>query len=188
MKMVMESENPNLKWYIVHTYARMEDKVKSNIEQAVEANDLQDKVPEVLVPKKKVVVTDKNGKKKEVEQNLYPGYVLVKMILDEETWYVVRNAPGVTGFVGTANKPTPLTEKEVASIMREIGILPQEPTVKFALKVGDRVLVKGGPFEGFKGEVREVDRSKETVKVMLKMFGRETLVDFKFSEVEKVIR
>ncbi len=190
----MKEQEKDFKWYVVQTYAGNEDKVKANIERRVEIMGVKDYVAEVLVPKEKVEVERKVRKKGKVEvvkkeemKPIYPGYVMVCMVLNDETWKVVRGTPGVTGFVGgTAGKPVPLTEKEVTNIMKKIGRIQQERSAKFVLREGDRAKVIKGPFEGFEGIVKEVDVSKSKVKLLLKVFGRDTLVELNFSELEKV--
>ena len=165
------------KWYVVHTYSGYENKVMANIEKVVENRKLHDVIQEVRVPTELVVeVTD--NKTKEVERKLFPGYVLVKMILQDDSWYVVRNTRGVTGFVGPASKPIPLTDREVENL----GVENKKIEVNY--KVGDSVKVVGGPLEGFIGNVTDIDKENGKVFVTVLMFGRETSVELELNQVE----
>jgi len=166
------------KWYVVHTYSGYENKVATNIETFVENRKLQDLIFEVKVPTE-TVVEQKDNKTREVERKIYPGYVLIKMIMNDESWYVVRNTRGVTGFVGPASKPVPLTEQEVISM----GVEQQRTTVvRFA--VGDSVRVVDGPLKSFIGTVEELDADKNYIRVVVSMFGRETPVELELRQVE----
>lgn len=168
------------KWYVVHTYSGYENKVAQNIEKVVENRSLQDLIHEVRVPTEKVVEVKPDGKTREVERKIFPGYVLVKMILTDDSWYVVRNIRGVTGFVGTSTKPVPLTEAEV----KDLGVETVQVEVDYA--VGDSVSVIAGPLEGFGGLVNEIDVENNRVAVTVSMFGRETPVDLELNQVKKV--
>ncbi len=167
------------RWYVVHTYSGYENKVAQNIEKVVENHQLHDLIHEVKVPTETVVEV-KDNKKREVERKVFPGYVLVKMILTDDSWYVVRNIRGVTGFVGPASKPIPLTEKEVEAL----GVETRQVTVDYA--VGDNVKVVIGPLEGFVGIVDEIDTEKNKVKLTVSMFGRETPVELELEQVVSV--
>lgn len=167
------------RWYVVHTYSGHENKVKANIEKLVENREMQDIIFEVKVPTEEVVET-KNGKKKIKEKKMFPGYVIVKMIMTDESWYLVRNTRGVTGFVGPGSKPVPLTEEEV----KALGVVELLPAVDF--DVNNTVKVIDGPFESFIGTVESISNEKRKVKVYVSMFGRETLVELDFEQVEKV--
>lgn len=167
------------KWYVVHTYSGYENKVAQNIEKVVENHQLHELIHEVKVPTE-TVVEIKDNKKREVERKIFPGYVLVKMILTDDSWYVVRNIRGVTGFVGPASKPIPLTEKEVEAL----GVETRQVTVDYA--AGDSVKVVTGPLEGFIGIVDEVDTEKNKVKLTVSMFGRETPVELELEQVVAV--
>ncbi len=167
------------RWYVVHTYSGHENKVKANIEKLVENREMQDIIFEVKVPTEEVVET-KNGKKKVKEKKMFPGYVIVKMIMTDESWYLVRNTRGVTGFVGPGSKPVPLTEEEV----KALGVVELLPAVDF--DVNNTVKVIDGPFESFIGTVESISNEKRKVKVYVSMFGRETLVELDFEQVEKV--
>lgn len=167
------------KWYVVHTYSGYENKVKANIEMLIENRKLHDQIVEVAVPLH-TVLEDKNGARKEVEKKLFPGYVLLKMIMNDDTWYVVRNTRGVTGFVGPGSKPVPLTEQEIKAMGIDIHI------VKMEIAIGDAVTVTEGPFEGSVGHVREIHEHKRTVIVNLSIFGRETPVELDFSKMKRI--
>lgn len=162
---------------MVHTYSGYENKVKINIEQMVTNRGMEDLIQEVKVPTEEKVEI-KNGKKKVKEVKLFPGYVMIKMIITDESWYIVRNTRGVTGFVGPSSKPIPLTDAEV----RSMGV--EQAPVDIGIKVGDSVKVISGPFESFIGSVEHVNLEKETFKVLISMFGRETPVELEFSQVE----
>ena len=168
------------KWYVVHTYSGYENKVASNLEKTVENRQLQDLIQEIRVPTEKVTEITEAGKRKEVERKIFPGYVLVKMILTDESWYVVRNIRGCTGFVGPSSKPIPLTDAEVA----KLGVETKEVEVSYS--VGDSVHINGGPLEGFVGLVEEVDVEKNRVRVTVSMFGRETPVELELDQAEPV--
>ena len=167
------------KWYVVHTYSGYENKVAMNIETVVQNRNLQDLIHEVRVPTE-TVTEIKDNKKREVERKIFPGYVLVKMVMTDDSWYVVRNTRGVTGFVGPESKPLPLTEEEVLNL----GIETKEIEIDYA--VGDTVRIVDGPLEGFVGIVEEIDTEKDVVKVKVSMFGRETPVELELDQVETV--
>ncbi|MDI6880497.1 MAG: transcription termination/antitermination protein NusG [Desulfitobacteriaceae bacterium] len=170
-------------WYVIHTYSGYENKVKTNLEKRVESMNMEDKIFRVLVPMEDEIEI-KNGKKKVTKRKVFPGYVLVEMILTDDSWYVVRNTPGVTGFVGTGAKPIPLLEQEVASILRQMGYDEVRTKIDFDLNQNIRVIA--GPFKDFVGVVREILEDKEKLRVMVSMFGRETPVELEFSQVEKL--
>lgn len=167
----------NAKWYVVHTYSGYENKVKANIEKLVENRGLHDQILEVKVPMEEVLET-KDDKKKLVMRKVFPGYVLIKMIMTDETWYVVRNTRGVTGFVGPGSKPVPLTEEEVKAMGVDIGL----PAID--CNVGDNVKVISGPLENFIGVVEEINLEKQKIRVLVSMFGRETPVELEFGQIE----
>lgn len=178
----IEAETPvvdDTKWYVVHTYSGYENKVKANIESLIENRKLQDQIREVIVPMHKVL-EEKNGVRKEADKKLFPGYVLVKMHMNDETWYVVRNTRGVTGFVGPGSKPVPLSEREIKSMGIDLELFSID------VEVGDTVTVTDGPFEGSVGVVHEIHDSKRTVIVNLSIFGRETPVELEFNKMEKM--
>ena len=156
------------KWYVVHTYSGYENKVMTTLEQTIESRHLEDRICELRVPTETVVEVGKDNKQKEVERKLFPGYVFVKMIMSDESWYIVRNTRGVTGFVGSATKPIPLTEQEVANL----GVEKKQVEVNYS--VGDTVQIIGGALEGFTGTVESIDVDNNIVKVIVSMFGRST--------------
>ncbi|NLK52270.1 MAG: transcription termination/antitermination protein NusG [Syntrophomonadaceae bacterium] len=170
-------------WYVVHTYAGYENKVKTNLEKRVESMEMQDKIFRVLVPMEKEYEI-KNGKKKATLKKVFPGYVLVEMIITDDSWYVVRNTPGVTGFVGPGSKPIPLSPSEVAQILKQMGM--DEPKPKIDFEVGESVRVVDGPFADFIGNVEEVLPDRRKIKVLVSMFGRETPVELDYFQVEKL--
>ena len=167
------------KWYVVHTYSGYENKVKANIEKIIENRGMHDLITQVVVPVQDAIEI-KNGKKKSVQRKVFPGYVLLNMVMNDDTWYIVRNTRGVTSFVGPGSKPVPLTEKEVESMGIE---LPQEV---IDLAVNDSVQVVSGPFETSIGSIKEVNQSKRTVVVKLSIFGRETPLEMDFSQVVRI--
>ena len=165
------------KWYVVHTFSGYENKVATNLEKIVENRHLQDWIQEVRVPTETVVEV-KDNQRKEVERKIFPGYVLVKMVLTDDSWFVVRNMRGCTGFVGPNGKPVPLTEKEIAAL----GVEKKEIVIDY--KVGDTVKIIDGPLENFSGTVEEIDQEKNMVRVTISMFGRETSVELELEQVE----
>lgn len=168
------------KWYVVHTYSGYENKVASNLEKTVENHSLQNLIFEIRVPTEKVTEVAANGKTKEVERKIFPGYVIVKMILTDESWYAVRNIRGCTGFVGPSSKPIPLTDEEV----ERLGV--ETRNVEVSYNVGDSVQITDGPLEGFIGTVEKIDVDKNHIRVMVSMFGRETPVDLELDQAEPV--
>ncbi len=166
-------------WYVVHTYSGYENKVKANIEKTIENRNLQDQILEVTVPMQDMVEM-KNGAKKQVSKKMFPGYVLIPMIMHDDTWFVVRNTRGVTGFVGPGSKPVPLTEEE----MKPLGI--NAPEIVFDLNMGDTVIVTSGVWENTVGVIKAVNHSKQSVTISVDMFGRETPVEISFTEVKKM--
>ena len=167
------------RWYVVHTYSGYENKVASNLETTVENRQLHDLIQEIRVPTETVTEV-KDGKQREVERKIFPGYVLVKMVMTDESWYIVRNIRGCTGFVGPSSKPIPLTDAEVA----RLGVESREVEVSYT--VGDSVQIIDGPMEGFVGTVEKLDAEKNSVRVMGSMFGRETPVELELNQVETV--
>ena len=165
------------KWYVVHTFSGYENNVATNLEKIVENRHLQDWIQEVRVPTETVVEV-KDNQRKEVERKIFPGYVLVKMVLTDDSWFVVRNVRGCTGFVGPNGKPVPLTEKEIAAL----GVEKKEIVIDY--KVGDTVKIVDGPLENFSGAVEEIDTEKNMVRVTISMFGRETSVELELEQAE----
>lgn len=173
-------------WYVVHTYSGYENKVKANLEKRVESMGMADKIFRVIVPEEEE--TDfKNGKKKVVKRKVFPGYVLVELIMTDDSWYVVRNTPGVTGFVGSAgsgSKPTPLLPEEVVVILKRMGV--DEKRVDIDFELGETVKVKEGPFANFTGTIEEIEKDKSKLKVLVNMFGRDTPVELDFTQIDKL--
>jgi transcriptional antiterminator NusG len=182
-KGTMEEKNER-RWYVIHTYSGYENKVKSSLEHRAETMDLKDHIFQVVVPTEEEVEI-KDNRKVSTTRKVFPGYVLVEMILTDKSWYVVRNTSGVTGFVGTDNKqPVPLTDSEVKSILKQMK--SETPKVKLAFAPGQSVKIKEGPFADFLGVVDELNIEKQKVKVLVSFFGRETPVELDFSQVEKL--
>jgi transcription termination/antitermination protein NusG len=169
-------------WYVVHCYSGYENKVRHNLEQRIETMGMKDKIFDVVVPTQEEIEV-RDGKRRTVERHIFPGYVLVNMIMSEESWYVVRNTPGVTGFVGMGTQPTPLRPEEVNQIIKRMEA--EAPRVKVTFKVGERVRIIDGPFNDFRGTVSEIDMERNKVRVMVSFFGRETPVELDFLQVEK---
>jgi len=169
-------------WYVIHCYSGYENKVRHNLEQRIETMGMKDKIFDVVIPTQEEIEV-KDGKRRTVERHIFPGYVLVNLALSEDSWYVVRNTPGVTGFVGMGNNPTPLRQEEVAQIVKRMEA--EAPTVKVTFKVGERVRIVDGPFNDFRGVVSEIDMERTKVRVMVSFFGRETPVELDFLQVEK---
>jgi transcription termination/antitermination protein NusG len=169
-------------WYVVHCYSGYENKVRHNLEQRIETMGMKDKIFDVVIPTQEEIEV-RDGKRRTVERHIFPGYVLVNMILSEESWYVVRNTPGVTGFVGMGNSPTALRPEEVNQIIKRMEA--EAPRVKVTFKVGERVRIVDGPFNDFRGTVAEIDLERSKVRVMVSFFGRETPVELDFLQVEK---
>lgn len=170
-------------WYIVHTYSGYEERVKRNLEQRVKYMDASDKIFQIVIPTEEEIEI-RSGQKRTVTKKIFPGYVLVQMNMDDESWHVVRNTPGITGFVGGGNKPNPLSETEVKSILRQME--EGGPKVKVGFRKGESVRVVDGPFTDFIGIVDEINVGKGKVKVMLSLFGRETSVELDFLQVERL--
>ncbi len=170
-------------WYAIHTYSGYEEKVAESIRQRAESLDMNDKIFKVLVPKEKQIEI-KNGKRKVVEKRIFQGYVLVEMKMGEDAWYIVRNTPGVTGFVGSGSEPTPVADDEMDKIMRRMGV--EEPKHKIDYQVGEVVSIVDGPFKGFDGAINEIDPQKGKIKVLVNMFGRETPVELDGLQVKRV--
>jgi len=178
--MSQKDEKIEPKWYVVHTYSGYENKVKTDLEKTVKNRELEDFFFEIVVPMEEQIEI-KDGKKKTNLKKVFPGYVLVKMIVTEATWYIVRNTRGVTGFVGSGTDPIPLTEEEI----RQMGF--ELPSVTIDYSLGDSVSITGGSFDGFVGTVQEINKEKHKVKVLVSMFGRETPVEVDFSQITKIV-
>ncbi|MEN6434662.1 MAG: transcription termination/antitermination protein NusG [Anaerolineaceae bacterium] len=169
-------------WYVIHCYSGYENKVRHNLEQRIETMGMRDQIFDVVIPTQEEIEV-KDGKRRVVERHVFPGYVLVNMIYSNESWFVVRNTPGVTGFVGMGTEPAPLRPEEVSSILRRMEA--EAPHVKVSFKVGERVRIIDGPFNDFRGTVSEIEADRSKVRVMVNFFGRETPVELDFLQVEK---
>ena len=170
-------------WYAIHTYSGYEEKVAESIRQRSESLDMGDKIFQVVVPKEKMIEI-KNGKRKVVEKRIFQGYVLVQMKMSEDAWYIVRNTPSVTGFVGSGTEPTPVEDEEMEKIMKRMG--KEDPKHKIDFTVGEVVNIIDGPFKGFDGSINEIDAAKGKLKVLVNMFGRETPVELDGLQVKRV--
>jgi transcriptional antiterminator NusG len=170
-------------WYVIHTYSGYENKVKANLERRVESMAMEDNIFRILVPTEEELEI-RDGKRKVTKKKIFPGYVIVEMILTDDSWYVVRNTPGVTGFVGSGNKPIPLQEKETQLILHQMGL--EEPRTKLDFEVGETVKVIRGPFENFSGTIEDINPEKGKIKVLVSMFGRETPVELDYHQIEKI--
>lgn len=171
-------------WFVIHTYSGYENKVKANLEKRVDSMNVGDKIFRILVPMEDEIEI-KNGKRKIIKRKVFPGYVLVEMAMTDESWYVVRNTPGVTGFVGTGSKPIPLQEPEVKGILKHMGIEEARPKILF--EIGESVRVISGPFQNFIGTIEEIYPDKGKIKVLVAMFGRETPVELDFNQAQKTV-
>jgi transcriptional antiterminator NusG len=180
-----EEKDDNRRWYVIHTYSGYENKVKTNLEHRIHSMDMGDKIFQVLVPTEEEIEI-KNGKRHPVERKVYPGYVLVEMNMGDDSWYVVRNTPGVTSFVGMGTTPTPLSDAEVKAILRQIKL--DAPKYKVAFTKGEAVRVTDGPFTDLHGVVDEVNPERNKVKVLVSIFGRETPVELDFLQIEKLVK
>ena len=170
-------------WYAIHTYSGYEEKVAESIRQRINAVDMADKIFDVMVPKEKQIEI-KNGKRKVVDKKIFQGYALVEMKLTDETWYIIRNTPGVTGFVGSGTEPTPVFDSEIAKIKKRMGV--EDPKYHIEFTEGEVVSITDGPFKGFDGSISEIDAQKGKLKVMVSMFGRDTPVELDALQVKKV--
>jgi transcriptional antiterminator NusG len=177
-----ETEEDGRSWYVVHCYSGYENKVRHNLEQRIETMGMKNMIFDIVVPTEEEIEV-KEGKRRTVERRVFPGYILVNMIMTEESWYVVRNTPGVTGFVGMGNTPTPLRTEEVSQIIKRMEA--DAPRIKVTFKSGERVRIVDGPFNDFRGTVSEIDMERAKVRVMVNFFGRETPVELDFLQVEK---
>lgn len=170
-------------WYAIHTYSGYEEKVADSIRQRINAVDMADKIFDVMVPKEKQIEI-KNGKRKVVEKKIFQGYALVEMKLTDETWYIVRNTPGVTGFVGSGTEPTPVSDAEIAKIKKRMGV--DDPKHNIDYSIGEVVSIVDGPFKGFEGAIAEIDVQKGKIRVMTSLFGRDTPVELDALQVNKI--
>ena len=170
-------------WYVIHTYSGYEDAVAKNLKQRIESLGMEDKIFNVIVPKEKKIKI-KDGKRKVVEEKIYPGYVLVEMIVTDDSWYVVRNTPNVTGFVGAGTTPVPVSLGEIENLKKRMGV--ETPQYKIEVKVGDPVKIIDGPFKDFDGKVSEIDEERGKIKVLVNMFGRDTPVELDSLQMKKL--
>jgi transcriptional antiterminator NusG len=182
LEQILEGASDQRSWYVIHCYSGYENKVRYNLEQRIETMGMKDRIFDVVIPTQEEIEV-KDGKRRVVERHVFPGYVLVNMILSEESWYVVRNTPGVTGFVGMGNQPTALRPEEVSQILKRMEA--EAPHIKVSFKVSERVRIVDGPFNDFRGTVAEIDMERTKVRVMVNFFGRETPVELDFLQVEK---
>jgi transcriptional antiterminator NusG len=170
-------------WYVLHTYSGYEDNVCRNLKQRIESMGMEDKIFDVMVPKEKKIKI-KNGKRKVVEERIFPGYVLVEMIVTDDSWYVVRNTPNVTGFIGSGTTPTPIADEEMSGIKKRMGV--KEPKYKIDVSIGDIIKIVDGPFKDFDGKIESIDEEKGKIKVLVQMFGRETPIELDFLQIKKI--
>ncbi|MFA5946204.1 MAG: transcription termination/antitermination protein NusG [Patescibacteria group bacterium] len=180
--MAKQTANYGRRWYAIHTYSGYEENVTESLKQRIETMDMEEVIFNVMVPKEKKIKI-KNGARKVVEEKIFPGYVLVEMIVTDESWYVVRNTPNVTGFIGTGNTPTPIAQEEVDALLKRVGV--SEPEFKIDVSKGDTVTITDGPFKMQSGKVEEVDEARGKIKVLVSMFGRETPLELDFLQVKK---
>ena len=181
--MAKQTMNLGRRWYVLHTYSGYEENVKHNLEQRIASFDMQDRIFNILVPKEKKIKI-KNGKRTTMEEKIFPGYILVEMIVTDDSWYVVRNTPHVTGFVGSGNTPTPVSDEEIKSLQKRMGV--DEPEYQIDMASGDPVKIVDGPFKNMEGKIIEVDEARGKIKVQISMFGRETPVELDFLQVKKL--
>lgn len=178
-----QAASDEAKWYIVHTYAGHENKVARSLKQRIEAMGFDDRIFDIIVPTRNTIKVSQ-GKKETVKEKIFPGYVLVKMILDDESWFMVRSTQGVTSFIGAGNKPTPISEKEVEAIQKFMDM--EEPLYKVAFSVGEAVKITDGPFTDFLGTIESIDEARGKLRVLVSIFGRETPVELDFLQVKKI--
>jgi len=181
--MAKQTLNQGRRWYVLHTYSGYEENVSQNLRQRIESMDMEDKIFQVLVPKEKKIKIH-NGKRKVVEEKIFPGYVLVEMVVTDDSWYAVRNTPNVTGFIGTGTVPTPISEEEIKGLQKRMGV--EEPKFKIDVTPDTPVRIVDGPFKNLDGKVTEVDQERGKIKVLISMFGRETPVELDFLQIKKI--
>ena len=181
--MAKQSAQLGRRWYVLHTYSGYEENVTRNLKQRIESMDMEDKIFDILIPTE-TKIKIKNGKRKTVKEKIFPGYVLVNMIVTDASWYVVRNTPNVTGFVGSGTTPTPVSEDEIKALMARMG--DEEPEFKIDIDEGDAVKIVDGPFKDYEGKISEIDEARGKAKVLVSMFGRETPVELDFLQIKKI--
>jgi transcriptional antiterminator NusG len=181
--MAKQTQHHGRAWYVIHTYSGYEDNVARNLKQRIESMDMQDSIFDVMVPTESKIKI-KNGKRVVTEEKIYPGYVLVNMIVTDASWYVVRNTPNVTGFIGLGTTPTPVDPREIDMLKKRMGVA--EPKYKIDVKAGDAIKINDGPFKDFDGKIQEIDEEKGKIKVLVSIFGRETPVELDFLQIRKI--
>lgn len=181
--MPKQTSQQGKRWYVLHTYSGYEENVCRNLSQRIESMDMEDKIFDVLIPTE-TKIKIKNGKRKTVKEKIFPGYVLVNMVVTDASWYVVRNTPNVTGFVGSGTTPTPVSESEIKALMQRMG--QEEPEYKVDITIGELVKITDGPFKDYEGKVSEIDEARGKAKVLVSMFGRETPVELDFLQIKKL--
>jgi len=175
--------NQGRRWYVLHTYSGYEENVEKNLKQRIESMDMESKIFNILIPTEKKIKI-KNGKRKITEEKIFPGYVMVEMEVDDDSWYVVRNTPNVTGFIGAGTVPTPISKQEIKSLQKRIGV--EEPKFKIDISLESPVKITDGPFKGMEGKITNIDEAKGKIKVSVSMFGRETPVELDFLQIKKI--
>ena len=181
--MPKQTSQQGKRWYVLHTYSGYEENVCRNLRQRIESMDMEDKIFDVLIPTE-TKIKIKNGKRKTVKEKIFPGYVLVNMVVTDASWYVVRNTPNVTGFVGSGTTPTPVSESEIKALMQRMG--QEEPEYKVDITIGELVKITDGPFKDYEGKVSSIDEARGKAKVLVSMFGRETPVELDFLQIKKL--
>lgn len=181
--MAKQTLDQGRRWYVLHTYSGYEENVSQNLKQRIDSMDMEDKIFNILVPTEKKIKI-KSGKRKIVEEKIFPGYILVEMIVTDESWYTVRNTPNVTGFIGVGTTPSPINEDEIKKLRKRMGV--EEPKFKIDVSVGSPVKITDGPFRNLEGKIANIDESKGKVKVIVSMFGRETPVELDFLQIKKI--
>ncbi len=171
------------RWYVIHTYSGYEENVAHNLRQRIESMGMEDKIFNILIPTE-TKIKIKNGKRKTIREKIFPGYVIVEMMVTDDSWYVVRNTPNVTGFIGTGTIPTPISDAEIKELQRRMGV--EEPKFRVDIEIGQTVQITDGPFKTFEGKVSNVDEERGKIKVLVNMFGRETPVELDFLQVKKI--
>lgn len=181
--MPKQTLNMGRRWYVLHTYSGYEENVAHNLRQRIESMDMENKIFNILIPTEKKIKI-KNGKKKIITEKIFPGYILVEMIVTDDSWYVVRNTPNVTGFIGSGTTPTPISEKEIEELQKRMG--QEEPKFKIDVTLGAPIKITDGPFKGFEGKVSNVDNERGKIQVLVSIFGRETPVELNFLQIKKI--
>ena len=181
--MPKQTLNLGRRWYAIHTYSGYEENVAENLQQRIESMDMEEKIFAIMVPKEKKIKI-KNGKRRIIDEKIFPGYVLVEMVVTDDSWYVVRNTPNVTGFIGTGTVPTPVSDEEIKGLQKRMGV--EEPEYKIDVEVNEAIRIIDGPFKNFEGKVSEIDDARGKIKVLVNMFGRETPVELDFLQVKKI--